>query len=71
MTVFKLKWFHFSDIRDLAKAAVSGDERALDLLSYRGAQGVKLTGFGPAESMTFLLGTSDGNFFAISSVFVF
>jgi len=49
-----------SDLASLAKAAVSGDEAALDLLSWnRGGGKVKMS-LGPQESLCFFVGGTNG-----------
>lgn len=52
-----------SDIRELARAAVSGDERALDLMSWtKNSSGVKLTGYSYIEVSHFFAGLADGTY---------
>lgn len=52
------------DISQLAKAAVSGDESALDMFNWKksGKNSIKMGGasFGASESMTFYLGGASG-----------
>ena len=51
----------FSDIRELARAAVSGDERALDLMSWtKNNSGIKLTGYSYIEVSNYFGGLADG-----------
>jgi len=47
-----------SDLASLAKAAVSGDEAALDLLSWK--QGKVKMSLGPQESVCFFVGGTKG-----------
>jgi len=49
-----------SDLASLAKAAVSGDEAALDLLSWNKGK-VKMS-IGPQESLCFFVGGVNGEF---------
>jgi len=48
-----------SDLASLAKAAVSGDEAALDLLSWNKGGKVKMS-VGPQESLCFFVGGTNG-----------
>lgn len=57
--------FPFRDISQLAKAAVSGDEAALDMFNWKkGKSNVKLNNspFAPAESLSFFVGGASGKF---------
>jgi len=47
-----------SDLASLAKAAVSGDEAALDMLSWK--KGKVRMSLGPQESLTFFVGGING-----------
>ena len=52
-----------SDIAALARAAVSGDESALDMFNWKqkGKSNLKLSGMlGHNEAMTFYIGTQNG-----------
>ena len=45
----------------LAKAAVSGDESALDMFSWKKGKGSKAsTGYGSQESLSFFIGGASG-----------
>lgn len=46
----------YSDVAKLARASVSGDERALDMFSWKGAP-LKM---GPQEGLEFYVSTADG-----------
>ena len=55
--------FSFSDIASLARAAVSGDESALDMFNWKkGKSNLRLAGptLGPAEALCFFLGGKNG-----------
>ena len=55
--------FFIRDISQLAKAAVSGDEAALDMFNWKkGKSNVKLTSsvYAPAESLSFFVGGASG-----------
>lgn len=54
----------FRDIASLARAAVSGDESALDMFNWkRGGKSNKMTTpFGSQESLCFFIGGSTGKF---------
>lgn len=54
-----------SDIAALARAAVSGDEKALDLFTWktRGKGNTKLSVFGPTEALAFFVGGESGRWF--------
>jgi len=49
-----------SDLASLAKAAVSGDEAALDLLSWNKGGGKVKMSLGPQESVCFFVGGTNG-----------
>lgn len=50
-----------SDIKSLARAAVSGDETALDMFSWkRGSNKIPLTSLGPQEALTYFVGGAKG-----------
>jgi len=49
-----------SDLASLAKAAVSGDEAALDLLSWNKGGGKVKMSLGPQESLCFFVGGTNG-----------
>eukprot|EP00058_Branchiostoma_floridae_P021724 XP_002607214.1 hypothetical protein BRAFLDRAFT_118626 [Branchiostoma floridae] len=49
-----------NDISGLARAAVSGDEKALDMFSWKKSLGSKIT-LGPSEGLAFFLGGIDGD----------
>ncbi|XP_019615052.1 PREDICTED: intraflagellar transport protein 140 homolog [Branchiostoma belcheri] len=49
-----------NDISGLARAAVSGDEKALDMFSWKKSLGSKIT-MGPSEGLAFFLGGIDGD----------
>jgi len=49
-----------SDLASLAKAAVSGDEAALDMLSWKKGK-VKMS-LGPQESLSFFVGGIKGEY---------
>lgn len=53
----------FSDIAAAARAAVSGDENALDMFDWQQSGRSKFS-IGQAESIQIYLGTSDGMLFA-------
>ena len=51
-------FFNFSDMAGLARAAVNGDEKALDMFSW--TKGPKLSSSSSANS--FFFGTADGKY---------
>lgn len=57
-----------SDIASLARAAVSGDESALDMFSWQAKKGGKAplhissASLGPQESLCFFIGGKNGEF---------
>ena len=58
------------DIASLARAAVSGDESALDMFNYKkGKGGLRISGavLGPQEATCFFLGGKNGNTYYIST----
>lgn len=63
----RLKGSDVYDIRELAKAAVSGDERALDLMSWtKNNSGIRLTGYSYIEVSHFFAGLADGSVILIN-----
>lgn len=52
----------YRDISQLAKAAVSGDESALDMFNWKKGKGGKMatTTFGAQESLSFFVGGASG-----------
>lgn len=56
--------FNFSDMAGLARAAVNGDEKALDMFSW--TNGPKLSSSLTANS--FFFGTADGKYFTFALV---
>ena len=61
-----------SDISQLARAAVSGDESALDMFNWkRGKNSMKMGGsvYGSQESLTFFVGGQSGGSFNILELF--
>lgn len=51
----------FRDISALARAAVSGDESALDMFNWKSNLGTRPSHFGaPAEALGFYVGTREG-----------
>lgn len=57
-----------TDISQLAKAAVSGDESALDMFNWKKGKGGKVTAspFGPQESLSFFIGGASGGVYFVS-----
>lgn len=58
MGVFYIRLCVVSDLASLAKAAVSGDQAALDMLSWKKGK-VKMS-IGPQESLCFFVGGING-----------
>ena len=56
--------FHHRDISELARAAVSGDESALDMFNWKRGKNNKMmtTQFGPSEALSFFVGGASGQF---------
>jgi hypothetical protein len=51
----------FSDLKALARAAVSGDENALDMFTWRrGKDGMKGPSLLPSEAQSFFIGLENG-----------
>lgn len=54
-----------SDLASLARAAVSGDESALDMFTWQKGKvnpKMSLAALGPQESLTFFIGGKNGDF---------
>ncbi len=61
--VLKNRVLHFSDLQTLARAAVSGDEAALDMFNWKKGKGnmrIAASSFGPQEANCFFLGGNMG-----------
>ncbi len=58
-----ITYVHFSDIASLARAAVSGDESALDMFNWKkGKNNMRMSGagLGPQEAVCFFIGGQNG-----------
>lgn len=62
-----------SDIAALARAAVSGDESALDMFNWKqkGKQKGGMTMMGSSEAMSFYIGTNNGKLFFCAEASIF
>lgn len=62
---------YFRDLSALARAAVSGDESALDMFNWRKGKNNKMANMslGPQEALTFFVGGDKGEI-GISSCFI-
>jgi len=61
---FEIQLCFHSDLRALARAAVEGDERALDMFTWTPGKGPsgKSFSFGPQEGSTFFIGGQNGKY---------
>ncbi|XP_050392806.2 intraflagellar transport protein 140 homolog [Patella vulgata] len=55
-----------ADISSLARAAVSGDESALDMFNWKRSKNSKLQSFGPSESLAFFIGGGNGGVYYVN-----
>lgn len=65
INVLKYNGFDYSDIAQLARAAVSGDESALDMFNWKKGKNNARGGapFGAQEALTFFVGGATGLFY--------